>query len=132
MIHRQTTAIWLIIGLVVLLTSATGVESGGKRHTYEVRNSITTPQYRSDAARAIDAYERLMDRYMSLTENNLIAAQADGRDVAHRLTRLESSLERIEQKLDHLTQALQLGPVPAPKPAPPVPNVSPSSSNPTN
>ena len=132
MIHRQTAAIWLIIGLVVLLASATGVESGGKRHTYEVRNSITTPQYRSDAARAIDAYERLMDRYMSLTENNLIAAQAEGRDVAYRLTRLESSLERIEQKLDHLTRALQVGPVAAPKSSPPMPKTSPSPSKPTN
>ncbi len=132
MMQRQSTAIWLIIGLVFLLTSATGVESGGRRHTYEVRNSITAPQYRSDAARAIDAYERLMDRYMSLTENNLIAAQAEGRDVAHRLTRLESSLERVEQKLDHLTRALQVGPVPVAKPSPSTPHASSFPSSPTD
>jgi hypothetical protein len=124
MVLRKTPVFWLIIGLVFLLTTAMGVESGGKRHTFEVRNSITSPQYRSDAARAIDAYERLMERYMSLTETNLVAAQADGRDMAYRLTRLESTLERIEQKLDHLSRTLQGSPLPGPIPTQQHPNAA--------
>jgi len=124
MILKQAPVFWLIIGLVFLLTTAMGVESSGKRHTFEVRNSITSPQYRSDAARAIDAYERLMERYMSLTETNLVATQADGRDMAYRLTRLESTLERIEQKLDHLGRTLQVSPIPGSIPPTQSPNGS--------
>lgn len=104
----------LSVGIIVLLVSAVwGVETLEKRSTVEVRPVVRTPQYQSDAARAISAYERLMERYMSLTEANLIAAQTDNRELALRLARLETSLVRIEHKIDLLSHALNVSPAAA-------------------
>ena len=35
---------------------------------YEIHPEITVPEYKTDATRAIEAYERMMDRYMGMTE----------------------------------------------------------------
>ncbi|MHC4890317.1 MAG: hypothetical protein ACYTEO_12750 [Planctomycetota bacterium] len=47
----------LICCVVVVLLSPS-IQGGEK--TYEIRPQVTLPEYRSDAARAIDAYERLI------------------------------------------------------------------------
>ena len=80
--------------------------SQGIPKTYEIEPQITIPEYRTDAARAIDAYERLMERFMNLTERNLFRAAADTRDVVkkldsidHKLTGLCTRIARIEQAL---------------------------------
>lgn len=107
MISRRTTLLWLAIGILALITMVFGMDSRANRSTYEIRPTVATPQYRSDAARAIDAYERLMDRYMSLIEQNLITLQADKQNTSQRLIELEKTLSRIEQKVDRLNQALE-------------------------
>jgi hypothetical protein len=80
--------------------------SQGVPKTYEIEPQITIPEYRTDAARAIDAYERLMERFMNLTERNLFRAAADTRDVVqkldsidHKLTGLCARIARIEKAL---------------------------------
>ena len=88
------TAVWFSVSLY-----------GGQK-TYEVESQITIPEYRTDAARAIDAYERLMERHMDLTEGNLTRIGADLKSVAERLdsinsklTELSTRIARIEKKL---------------------------------
>ncbi len=65
-----------------LLTVATGLVAcmlvvwfsksiQGSPKTYEVHPQINLPEYGIDAYSAIDAYERLMDRYIGLTERQL-------------------------------------------------------------
>ena len=78
----------------------------GVPKTYEVRPQVTIPEYRTDAARAIDAYERLMERYMDLTERSLLRVAGDVRDVVkkldsidHKLTGLCARIARIEEAL---------------------------------
>ncbi|MHC4489828.1 MAG: hypothetical protein ACYSW7_11760 [Planctomycetota bacterium] len=78
----------------------------GVPKTYEVRPQVSIPEYRTDAARAIDAYERLMERYMDLTERSLLSVAGDVRDVMkkldsidHKLTALGSRTARIEEAL---------------------------------
>jgi archaellum component FlaC len=78
----------------------------GGQKTYEVESQITIPEYRTDAARAIDAYERLMERHMDLTEGNFTRIGVDLRDVAKKLdsinsklTELSTRIARIEKKL---------------------------------
>lgn len=99
--------------------------------TYEVRPRISIPEYRSDAARAIDAYERLMERYMNLTELRFIGFGADLEGIAdkldsinHKLTELSAKMARIEkalgieqpQKLIKKTPAAPIRPGAAPRP----------------
>jgi len=88
------TAVWFSVSLY-----------GGQK-TYEVESQITIPEYRTDAARAIDAYERLMERHMDLTEGNFTRIGVDLRDVAKKLdsinsklTELSTRIARIEKKL---------------------------------
>ena len=78
----------------------------GVPKTYEVRPQVTVPEYRTDAARAIDAYERLMERYMDLTERSLLRVAGDVRNVVkkldsidHKLTGLCARIARIEEAL---------------------------------
>jgi len=103
-----------------LLTVATGLAAcviviwfsksiqGGQR-TYEVRPEVAIPEYRTDAARAIDAYERLMDRYMGLTEGNLIRIEADLATVVRKLDSIDRKLTGLSSRISRIEKALGTG-----------------------
>jgi hypothetical protein len=98
----------LIVGAIILIclvaaTLATSVPDRGKTYEVEVQNS---PEYRTDAARAIDAYERLMERYMDLSEQlvsqmggNCQSASAKLDSIDGKLTELSTRLSRVEKAL---------------------------------
>ncbi len=81
--RAHVAGIAIILGVVVLVLSTS---VGQSRKNYEVETRVyTTPEYRTDAARAIDAYERLMERYMDTTQQNFAGIAADIGAVAARL-----------------------------------------------
>jgi len=87
-----------------------------------------TPEYRTDAGRAIDAYERTMERYMDATERNFVGLSADVRAVAvmvetlnANLARLDMRLERIERHLGIVAQPAAPDPNAPRSPVPPAP-----------
>lgn len=89
--------------IVVVWLSTLSV--GGEK-TYELRPEVALPEYRTDTARAIDAYERLMERYMDLTEMNMVRIGMDvqvfGRkldSIDHKLVELLTRISRIERAL---------------------------------
>jgi hypothetical protein len=82
-------------------TSIQGVEK-----TYELRPHVTLPEYRTDAARAIDAYERLMERYMDLTEMNMIRVGMDVQGFGRRLDSIDNKLAEICARLSRIEKAL--------------------------
>jgi len=90
--------------------SACDVNSGKDRNYYAVEPEITTPEYKTDAARAIDAYERLMERYMDLAESNLQQAGADYQVVVSRLDSLDSRLEEVSSRLARIEKKLGVEP----------------------
>jgi len=105
---KQNKKLLIIISAVfagiVVVCSYTSIQ--GSQRTYEVQPQITMHGYRTDAARTLDAYERLMERYMDLVEKNLndietgfekTAAQIDSIDA--RLTELCERTARIEKAL---------------------------------
>ncbi|MHC4658127.1 MAG: hypothetical protein ACYS83_02970 [Planctomycetota bacterium] len=99
---------------VVLIWLSTSIK-GGER-TYEVRPEIGIPEYRTDAARAIDAYERLMERYMDLTEGNLIRIGTDIQGAVRKLDSIDSKLTRLSTRMARIERALGLEkPTPAAK-----------------
>jgi len=77
-----------------------------KPRTYEVRPQITIPEYRTDAARAIDAYERLMERYMDLTEMNLFRVGTDVQEVVRKLDSIDGKLKQVSTRLARIEKAL--------------------------
>ena len=82
-------------------TSIHGIE-----RTYEVQPQITIPEYRTDAARAIDAYERLMERYMDLTEGNLIRMGVDIQEIAKKLDSIDTMLKGLSAGMVRVEKAL--------------------------
>lgn len=95
------SAIVLCTSLVWLCTSIQGSEK-----FYEVHPYITTPEYRTDTARAIDAYERMMERYMDLTERNLVDLKTNLRDISRRLVSIDTKLTRLTSKMTKIEKAL--------------------------
>jgi peptidoglycan hydrolase CwlO-like protein len=78
----------------------------GSQKSYEVQPHITIPEYKTDAARAIDAYERLMDRYMSLTEKNIFRIDTDIQEVAKKLDSIDNKLTKLSTKIAGIEKAL--------------------------
>ncbi|MHC4460078.1 MAG: hypothetical protein ACYS6W_14100 [Planctomycetota bacterium] len=93
----------LICCVVVVLLSPS-IQGGEK--TYEIRPQVTLPEYRSDAARAIDAYERLMDRYMGLTERNLIMMGTGLTGVVKKLDSIDAKLTELSVRMARIERAL--------------------------
>jgi len=102
---------------VFVLLPRTG--EGRNRTVYEVRPEVTVPAYRTDAARAIDAYENLMQRYMDLNEKTLLTVDTDIRAIAQRLDSIDGALAGLARRLARIEQALG---VPLEKPASVDPN----------
>ena len=100
-------AVGAVIVTAIVLVAWSGDEQPGGTVHYEVRPTIRNPQYRSDTARAIDAYERLMERYMDLTQSNLLTLQTDLREMTHRMSRLETLVVQLNQTLGVWKQRLR-------------------------
>ncbi len=91
-------------GIVVwFCTSIQGVEKN-----YEIRPQITVPEYRTDAARAIDAYERLMERHMDMTEGNLTRINSDTRRIVAKLDAIDAKLTKLCTRTARIEKALVL------------------------
>lgn len=77
----------------------------GVAKTYEIHPHVI-PEYRTDAARAIDAYERLMDRHMDLTEKNLLRIGTDVQGIAEKLDSIDNKLKGLSARLARIEKAL--------------------------
>jgi uncharacterized protein YhaN len=95
--------------LVCLVVATMATSMPGKEKNYEVE-VITSPEYKTDAARAIDAYERLMDRYMDLSEKLVSQAGGDCQAVATKLDSLDSRIAELSARLARIEKALGIDP----------------------
>ena len=105
---RQNKNFWMITALVIscilIVWSFTSIQ-GGQR-TYEVRPQITLPGYSPDASRLLDAYERLMERYMDLVEKNLAIIDSDIRSSAEKLNSIDAGLTELCERTANIEKAL--------------------------
>ena len=77
----------------------------GVDKTYEIRSHVI-PQYKTDAARAIDAYERLMDRHMDLIEKNMLRVGTDVQSSAKKLDSIDDKLTKLSARIGRIEKAL--------------------------
>lgn len=89
---------------LIVVWLSTSIQGGQK--TYELKPQIAVPEYRTDAARAIDAYERLMDRYMDLTERNLFRVGTDIQEVVRKLDSIDAKLTQLSTRIAGIEKAL--------------------------
>ena len=87
----------VVVCCITVVWFSTSIQ--GIPKTYELRPQITVPEYRSDAVRAIDAYERLMERYMDLTERNSIWIGADLKDIIKKLDSIDNKLTKLSARI---------------------------------
>ncbi|MHC4424089.1 MAG: hypothetical protein ACYSWR_05410 [Planctomycetota bacterium] len=105
--HLLVVAAGLVCCVAVAWFS-TSIQGGEK--IYEVQPQITTlPEYRTDAARAIDAYERLMERYMDLMEMNVVRIGADVQGFNKRLDSIDSKLAELCTRMARIEKAFGIG-----------------------
>jgi hypothetical protein len=95
-----------VIGLCCILVVWLSISIQGSQKKYEVQPHITIPEYKTDAARAIDAYERLMDRYMDLTERSIFRVDTDIRDVVKKLDSIDDKLTKLSARMAGIEKAL--------------------------
>jgi hypothetical protein len=89
---------------VVVVFSFTSTQ--GSQRTYEVQPQITMPGYRSDAYRTLDAYERLMERYMDLVEKNHNDIETDFKKTAAQIDSIEARLAELCERTARIEKAL--------------------------
>ena len=106
--NRNLLAAGAVI-LVCLVVAALATSIPGKERNYEVE-MITSPEYKTDAARAIDAYERLMDRYMDLSEKLLSQMGGDCQAVAAKLDSLDSRIAELSARLAGIEKTIGIKP----------------------
>lgn len=95
-----------ILLFIVLILLWSDTRSQAIEEQYKIEPWITVPEYRTDAARAIDAYERLMERYMDVNEKTLGGLRAEFNGVSRKMSSIDRKLSRIENRLIRIERAV--------------------------
>jgi len=103
--NRSTLAILLvIIACSVLVWLSASIQ--GSQKTYEIQPNITIPEYKTDLARVMDSYERLMERYLDITEQNQSMVGADLKYVVTTLDSIDAQLAEFSARIARIETAL--------------------------
>ena len=78
----------------------------GDQKTYEIQPHLIIPEYKTDLARVMDAYERLMERYMDLTEQNQSMVGTDLKYVVTTLDSIDGRLAEFSARIARIETAL--------------------------
>ncbi len=118
--NRNTLAILVvIIACSVLVWLSASIQGGQK--TYEIHPNLTIPEYKTDLTRVMDSYERLMERYMDLTEQNQSTVGTDLKYVVTTLDSIDGRLTELSARITRIETALGIAQPkssPNPKPGP--------------
>ena len=99
----------LVVGIILLVCLIViGFSSSiqGSNKTYEIKPEITLPEYRIDRGRVIDAYERMMDRFIGLTEDNLAGINTNVEDIGKSLVLINYKLTELSKRIARIEKAL--------------------------
>jgi hypothetical protein len=107
--NRRLVAIAVVLVLVGAVVLSVAIGEG--RKTYRVEPEITVPEYKDDTARAIDAYERLMERYMDITEKNMLKS-GDIQTLLGKLDAVNGKLDELSARMARIEKALGITPSP--------------------
>ncbi len=86
---------------------------GQGRSNYQPETHVyTTPDYQTDTTRAIDAYERLMARYMDMTERNFGSIAAGMKTLTVKFDAIDAKLTALDTRLARIERHLGITPEP--------------------
>jgi hypothetical protein len=98
--NRNLLAVGLVL-IVCLIVIGSSSSIQGSSRTYKIKPEITLPEYRIDRGSAIEAYERMMERFMNLADINTEVEGIGNSLVSidYKLTELSRRMARIEKAL---------------------------------
>jgi len=103
--NRNTLAILVVIvACSVLVWLSASIQ--GSQKTYEIHPNIAMPEYKTELTRVMDAYERLMERYMDLTQQNQSIVGADLKYVVTTLDSIDGRLAEFSARIARIETAL--------------------------
>ena len=103
--NRNTLAILAaIIACSVLVWLSASIQGGQK--TYEIQPHLNIPAYKTDLARVMDAYERLMERYMDLTQQNQSIVGTELKYAVQTLDSIDGQLAELSARIARIETAL--------------------------
>ena len=103
--NRNTLVVLVVIIVCSVLVWLSASIEGGQK-TYEIHPNIAMSEYKTDLARVMDAYERLMERYMDLTEQNQSMVGADLKYVVTTLDSIDVRLMELSVRITNIESAL--------------------------
>jgi hypothetical protein len=92
-----------IVCCVIAVWSSTSIH--GSQSTYELRPQIAIPEHKTDITRVVDAYERLMERYLDLTDRNSALMSEDIRNIAASLDSIDARLAELSARTARIERA---------------------------
>lgn len=102
--NKVLTAVAVSIVCLIAVCFSTSIQ--GHEKSYEIKPKITLPEYRTDTARVIDAYERMMDRFIHLTEKNLTDIDTEVQGIARKLDSIDCKLTELSVRTARIEKAL--------------------------
>jgi len=93
----------IIVILTLFISIVCFAPAAGKNKTYEIETAAVG-EYKTDASRAIEAYERLMDKYMSLNETYLANMSKEISVLSAKVDGMNQQLVQISEKLDRIQE----------------------------
>jgi len=94
----------VVICSVLSVWFSTSIQGGSK--TYEIQPQITIPEYRTDAARAIGSYERMMELYIGLADGNLGKINSNVQDILRKMESIDSKLTDLSSRIERIEKSL--------------------------
>jgi predicted nucleic acid-binding Zn-ribbon protein len=97
-----------IVLIICLIVIAFSDSIHGSEKKYRIEPEITLPEYQNDLGRVINAYERMMDRVMSMNEKNFASINIEVKDINKKLDAIEQKLTELSKKTARIEKALNI------------------------
>lgn len=115
--NKKTCAKSLTLLAACALAVWLGSWTDAANRTYELHPDIGMASPQGNTVMVLDAYERLMDNYMSLVQSNLNGMTGDMSQTIKQLSAIDRKIDNLATRMARLERALNLQPGPTP-PAP--------------
>ena len=112
--RRNLLALMTIVVFCCIAVWLCAPIQGGEKK-YDVHPYVDVSQYHNPPGRAIDAYERLMERYMDMTEINFVTTGRDIESISQTIASIDDRLTQISRRLARIENHLGIT---KPKPHP--------------
>ena len=103
--NRKLVAILLVVIVsLAAISFVTSIQAAEKK--YEARPDVSIPYAPTEASRAVDSYERMMERFMDMTDRNFSGVGSDVKSVQKELSIMNVRLLDISKRIEAIEKTL--------------------------